>query len=1692
MENAKGYGSSENNKKRELRATAHERDVKPELPDMPYQPDDASKLTPSPYQFQNPEHASLYALFADIQPTDYVLSSHTQQGDYPTVSLKQFMQENTVDMPLFLQLAIQLSHILGTIHQHKLVYQHCNPYNIAIHLKTFTIKLLQAPYLEHLYTTEAHLEEKALAYISPEQTGRIKQGIDHRTDLYSAGVIFYELLIGTPPFVANSVLELLHCHIAKTPVAPSAIHPAIPAPVSAIVVKLLEKNADGRYQTAFSLKHDLEECLRQHITTGSIAAFSLAQKDFLGNFKIPQQLYGREKELTLLLKTYTEVKKGSSELVLIAGFPGVGKSALVQELHKSIATSGGFFVMGKYNQFQQNIPYHAFIQTIRELVSQLVTQEADRVETWRATIQEALGKNGKVLTELFPSLEMLIGKQPEAAVLEAKENENRFTYLFRRFIKAVATRQHPLVMVVDDLQWADVASLKLLQSLTLDKEISYLFIIGIYRNNEVADSHHLSSLLKELPKTAPLAKEIVLQDLSYRHVNDWLTHVLHSSSIHTVPLTDLIYDKTQGNALFLKEFLQSLYNENLLTFDFTIQRWTWKADQIKQLNVTDNVLDLLSGKIQKLPATTQQILKLAACLGNQFTIKLVSIIHKQSSQQTLRDLQPAIIENLVTQGDGTYTFAHDRIQQAAYSLIAPENKSSWHLEIGMLLLQHIPDEEQNLHIFDIANQFNACINAIRSDSRKEKIAEFYCLAGSHAKTSAAYKLAKDYFHNGMLLLPDNNWKSCYDLSLKLYVETAECSYLCGDFELMEECITLVLRHAIVILDKIRVYETRIRAYTAQSRLEEAMQTALEVLALLQIVFPKNPGKRHVLIALVKNQLHFVGRSAEHMLTLPLMRDALKEAAIRILSSVSSTTYFAYPNYFPLFICKAFGLLLRYGNMSHSSIVTAGYSAIISAGTGNLKMGYQLAQVALQLMEKFPTEQLRARTILVANAFHIPGKTPLKNTLPPLLEAIKQAQLIGDHEYAGYAALSYGYTQFMCGKPLKELFTELTYYNQLLEQLSQDVAFGQNAILTQTVFNLLDEVKAPTLITGDFLDEVKMKYIFASRKSELAIFELNLCKLILCYLFGSLEEGTASAREAEKYIKNSIGNTLTPMYYLYDSLIQLALAGQSQVMTRNVYLQRVAENRKKMLKFVNSSPSNYLHKLHLIDAEVYRVKGDTVKASYYYQQAISAAKENEFINEEALAYELAAKFYIHQQHADFAKYHLQKAHETYLAWGAVTKATNLAQQYPQILANVLVPPEPVAKNNQQSVEIATQEPRKENSPALVNTSLDVDVSSILKVVKAISNEVAFDKLKAKLMDIAIENAGAQKGFLILERDGELYIEAMGSTEEAGKAIQPVVVKGNPWIPEVILQYVFFTKENVVINEILTDNRFNQDPMVIAHELKSVFCMPILPQGDLLAMLYFENSLTSGVFMEEHVEFLKFLSDKIASFLEKETLLKQLQDQQQQTLQAVIHTQEDERKRIAEDLHDGLGYMLSTLKLNLTSLQELPQEHANQEFLENALRLLDESFKELRSVANDLMPDSLFVHGLKAAVAELCRRITQLGKLQIRFTCFNACPVNKEFDIELYRIIQEIINNVLKHAEATHLEIQFVYHTEYLIVTAEDDGKGFDYEQKIKSGKKGKGLSNIVNRAKYLHGQVQFDSTPGRGTSICIQLPLPGTK
>jgi len=1621
------------------------------------------------------------------------------------VPLEKFVRQTRPGPEVILRIALSVTAVLESFHQQGIVHGGLCPAHLLVDPQTLDVQLVDFSIAGPVATPDAadgrpRFLPGTLAYISPEQTGRTGGEIDNRSDLYSLGVLLYELLTGTRPFDAKDALETIHCHLARNPVPPHVADPRVPAVLSGIVGKLMAKNAADRYQSPFGLAPDLQTCLRDWTETGAIPPFELGRRDFPGRLQPPARLYGREAETAVLRRAFERVRAGDVHTVFIEGSSGVGKSALAHQARQAAAEGGGIFLEGKFNQFQRNVPYFAFRQAFKAFTDLVLTQGAAEVAAWRGRILEAVGANGGVLTDLMPHLQLLTGPQPRVPALEPSETQNRFHYVFLNFIKGIGRAGHPLVLFFDDLQWADAASLHLLKVILTDKDLAAFLCIGAYREEEMAANSPFSAVVEDLQGEGRAPEKIVLAPLPAGEAAALVYEMLACPVQDGGPLTELVYEKSRGNPFFIHAFLKCLHAEGALRFDFPAARWTWDAGKVGRLRFTENIVDLMAGRIRKLPAATGEALRLAACLGYGFNVYVLSIVLEDTRTGVIERLKPALAEDLIQPDGDDYRFTHDRIQQAAYSLIPEEDKKREHLRIGNALLRHLDDEARNGHIFEIVNQLNVGIGSLDGREEKDRLAALNLAAGLRARDSAAYKPSFEYLQTGVGLISPGGWDRDYALALQLYTAGAESAYLCNYSGQMETWLEVVLSRAATDLDKVRAYEIKIKSYTARHQLLDAVRTSLEVLGLLGVRFPKRPTKAHVLAALLGIRLALRGRTPEDLVDLPVTKDPYAEAAIRVLASVGSAVYFASPTLFPLFVCRAFSLTVKHGNTAYSGVVCASYGLVRIGGVKDVAGGYRLGKAAVRLSDKFGVSNLRTQCTMIVNTFIIHWKEPLANILEPLRANYWYGLETGNIEFAAYSAQVYCYSTFYCGHNLAVVTGEMERFLDRIGRLRQDSSHHLLSIHTQAALNLYELVENPTVLTGRVHNEPEMMRLYADTKASVATFDVYLYKTMLAYLFGDYRAARRNGKQAGQLAQWAMGNSYILIYHFYNTLTTLALAAAAARPRRKLLLREAAAGLRQLRRFARNNPALALHKLELAEAEYCRVTGRPEKAAVRYDRAADRARDQGFLNDAALACELAAGYYEGRGRTFIGGQYLQRAYQLYGQWGAYAKVRDLENKHPQLLRQLLDDPlGPLSLAGPADEAAVSDFPAGRNSAVL-------DLHSIMKAAAALSGEIQLDRLLEKLIVIAVENAGAGQGYLILKKENGFFIEAAGAVDGgAGVSISSLPVKDSPHVSEGIVQFVYVTQENLVIDNAAGHPHFATDPVITAKGSKSILCTPIIHQGEVIGLLYFENNLIVNAFTHDRIELLQLLSGQMAvslrnalneqkktnAFREREALLKKINQQQGVVARAILQTQENERRRIAEELHDGLGYMLSTLKLNLTSLGEgeAVRPEAEGRFLGNSLRLLEDAFRELKAISNNLMPNLLFQSGLLVAVEDLCRKVNDTGRLTVAFRHFNvARKLRKDFEIEVFRIVQEILNNTIKHAGARQLEIQFLAEPDNLVITTEDDGRGFDYEKKIKSKSKGHGLVNITNRVNFLRGHLHVESREGVGTTYIINLPL----
>ncbi|MUG92886.1 PAS domain S-box protein [Scytonema sp. UIC 10036] len=1418
--------------------------------------------------------------------------------DFGGESIERWMrqQPNYCPIPLsnFLRLAIDITDILGRIHAGGVIHKDINPGNIVLNPNTGVVKIIDFGIATRFNRTNPtfkspHVLEGTLAYLSPEQTGRMNRMLDYRTDFYSLGVTFYELLTGQLPFPTQDILELVHCHIAKPPIPPHELNATIPKPISGIILKLMAKNAEDRYQSAWGIKADLERFAQQLAEIGQINAMSLGLQDVSEQFCIPQKLYGREAETKALLAAFDRVVRKETfgeicqlesgienaqfnvQLMLVAGYAGVGKTALVQELYKPITAKHGYFISGKFDQFRRNIPYSAIVDALQKLVQQLLGEPDEQVQQWQERLLSALGSNGQIIIDVIPEVELIIGKQPPVPEVGATEAQNRFNRIFQNFVRVFCSKEHPLVIFLDDLQWFDSATLKLIELILLDEQTQYLFLIGAYRDSEVAPTHPLVLTLLELQKQGAVLQEIILKPLALESLNQLIAETLDCNTDTVRSLAQLVLRKTEGNPFFAGEFLRMLYSENLLKFDAQQLNWQWDITQIQARNITDNVVELLLLQLKKLPEQTRQILRLAACVGSEFDLETLAIACEKSPKVISLDLLAAIQagliqplseldENLLVQD---YKFLHDRVQQAAYALIDESHKQAVHLQIGRNLLEKTSPEQRSDRLFEIIDHLNQGLELVTARSERTEIARLNLMAGQKAKAATAYEPAFKYFTTGFKLLNSESWQSEYDLTLALYSQAAEAAYLQGRFDEMEQLVEVVLDRAKTVVDKVQVYDSRIQRYLSQGNLKEALKIGLEVLKLLEVNLLETPSQLDVQKELESTAALLTGREIEDLINLPKMTAPEPRSAMYILANIMGAAYTVSSELMMLIACKMVNLSINYGNATWSPPSYAAYGFVLCGVVQDIELGYKFGQLALSLVERLDTKKGKAKALQIFSENVMQWKVHLRKVIPFLVDTYQNGVETGDFEFAGYALYNVCCRSFFVGEELTQLEQKTATYSKASGQIRRENPSTWIAIVWQTILNLLDRSLNPSRLVGRVCNEEQALPHALAVKDGIAIQMLYLHKVILCYLFEEYYQAVQTAILARKHFEEASAIKFLPVFCFYHSLALLSLLLDASNSEKVAWLNCVNTNQEKMQKWAEHAPMNYLHKFYLVEAEKARVLGQFLEAEEFYERAIAGAAENEYIQEEALAYELAAKHYLARGREKIAQTYMKEAHYCYDRWGATAKVKDLEKRYPQFFSQS-------SRAASASVPITAETITNPFHTAF-------DLAAVMKASQAISREIELKQLLRSLMQTLIENAGAQTGYLILENSGEWSIEAaceLNADENAcaTQVLQSISIADR--LPESIIQYVIRTLKPVALNDATREGAFINEPYIQQNQPQSIFCLPLLNQAKLVGVLYLENRLAAGVFTPERSQVLQLLSTQAAIAIENANLYSEL--------------------------------------------------------------------------------------------------------------------------------------------------------------------------------------------------------------------------
>ena len=1376
-----------------------------------------------------------------------------------------------MELARFLRLAIGLAAGLSKLHGRGLIHKDIKPANILVDPVTnkawFTGFGISSRLVRERQAAEPpEVIAGTLAYMAPEQTGRMNRSIDSRSDLYSLGVTFYQMLTGALPFTASDPIEWVHCHVARQPAPPAERRTEVPGVISAVVMKLLAKTAEERYQTAAGLEADLRRAVAEWESRGRIDAFPLGTRDLPDRLLIPECPYGREREIASLHAAFDRVvAAGGPELVLVVGQAGVGKSTVVHELHRALVPPRGLFASGKFDQYRRDIPYTGLAQALLNLIRPLLAKSESELVPWRTALTAALGLNGALMVTLLPDLQHIIGPQPPVAELPPRDAQRRFQLVFRRLLGVFARPEHPLALFLDDLQWVDAATLDLLEDLltsdfadqsssdpteqklrrTLQPDLQHLLLIGAYRDDEVTPAHPLMRRMAAIPQAGGRVQVVVLKPLGLEDVSRIVADALHCGSAR--PLARLVHEKTAGNPFFAIQFLTALAEEGLLTFDRDAARWTWDLRRIRAKGYTDNVVDLLLGKLRRLPATTQAVLKRLACLGNSAPIATLALVQRGSEDALHATFSAAIRAGLLLRQEGAYKFLHDRVREAAYALIPDGERAAAHLTIGRRLAARTPPGAVEESIFEVVGQLNCGAALIRSGKERERLSELNLVAGLRAKSSTAYSSALTYLIAGAALLPEDAWDRRHDLAFALELHRAECEFLTGALAEAEVRLAGLADRAASPSELATLTRLRVDLFMTFGRSDRAVAVGLDCLRRFNVTWSAHPTKNEVEDEYARLWQQLGDRPIEGLLDLPRMVDPVACATMDIVASLVTPALWTDENLRCLVIGRMGNLSLEYGNSDASGYAYTAVGNVLGLYFGDYKAGFRFGQLGLDFVEQPGMDRLKARVYLAFGNLAKPSVRHARTGRPLARYAFEAAQQVGDLTYAGISCNNLLTQLLASGAPLAEVHQEA----KAGLDFARRPHFVAVVSLITAQLGLIRTLRGLTPVFGCFNDdgfeEEQFEQQLAAEPSlGIAAFMYWIRKLQARILANDRVAAVAAATKAQRLLWMSPVIFERADYHLYAALALSALCEAASDAESTQYQEGLAAHHRQLKAWAEHCPENFVTRAALIGAEIARLNGRELDAERLYEQAIRSARDNGLIHNEALACEMAARFYAARGFETNSHADLQNARHCYLRWGADGKVRQLDEMYPNL--------------------------RTEGAAAGPTGKIDaridqLDLASVVKVSQAISSEIVSEKLIETLLKVALEHAGAERGLLILPQ-GELHrIEAEIKTDldQVQVRLRHAPITSSE-LPESLFRYVIRTQQKIILDDASAHNMFSEDDYLRQRRPRSILCLPLVKQTKMVGVLYLENNLAPRVFTQKRLAMLELLASQAAISLD----------------------------------------------------------------------------------------------------------------------------------------------------------------------------------------------------------------------------------
>ncbi len=1620
--------------------------------------------------------------------------------------LSALLHAGRLPLASILQIGVQLAERLAELHRRDLVHRGLRPEVVLCDLAAGRLWLIEfgdaaAALAPNPHSASAPLSAARLVYCAPEQTGRMERVVDSRSDLYSLGVLLYELLCGAPPFESSDALELIHRHIAGAPVDPLKRDPTIPPTIAAIVMRLLAKAPDERYQTASGLVEDLRRCQRDWSERQRVDAFALGQRDVSGRLTISSKLYGRDREVSQLLAAFeracTASRAGPGEMLLVEGYAGIGKTALIQQLYRPIVRQRGYFISGKFDQVVRGVPFGALIEAFRGLVQQLLTEPEAQLAAWRATLTDALGANGGVLAEVIPEIEFIVGAQAVPAALGGTEAQNRFQRVLENFLTVLARPEHPLVLFLDDLQWADAATLGLLEPLLTGGESRCLLLLGACRDNDANAAPHLARTLAALDAAGVALQRIALGPLRADELTALVADTLHCSVGVAEPLAQLVVRKTGGNPFFVTQFIKSLDREGHLRFDPLEARWTYRIGEITDAPLADNVVDLMTRSIQRLPPKSQYALTLAACIGSRFDQETLAIVSEQSSAQAHDDLAQAIGAGLIVaaeagaEADAGYAFLHDRVQQAAYALIPEERRRMVHLTVGRLLRARTPAERLDARRFEIVQHLNLGSALITSADERLEVARLNLDAGRRAKSSTAHDTALELLLAGIELLDDDAWKRERELAFALHLEAAECRYLCGQFDAALAQSAQLLERAATSIERARVIRLRSVQLENMARYGESIAAAREGLQLFGIELPDSQGdKLQALEAEIETIEALRGmREIALLVELPAMTDPSIRIVMSMLTDIWSAAYIiGDPNLARLISATLVRLSLQHGNAEESAYGYVTHAITVGPVRGAYAQAYEYGRLALAVNQRFDDASRRAKIYQQFHAHVNFWCRPFDSCAAYAREACRSGLESGDFLYAAYGAGTAPWAAMAATQDLAQFEREHEPSIALIEKLKNRGFADSVRVLVNWARALQGRTGGPLSLGDAVLDEAA--YLRTYRDSPFFTTIHAIARLQLCCLLGSRGEALQAARHAAANVHHVPG-TVWPV--IFDFWNAFALAASHDGMAAGERDEALAEVRCAQSRFetlAQHCAQNFHAQALLLAGEIARIEGREQDAIASYERAIEFAAERPLLQQAALAHELCGRCLVDSGKPALGRMHLAQARACYARWGAAAKVDAMSRQY-----RVLT-----ARSDRLLASVPFDEAVPPCAPASAAEGLDL--FSISKVAQAIAAEVELDGMVERLMRIAIENAGAERGALVLEGDAGPMVHAVASLD-AAPATAPVPLEQSDSVPVGIVNLVRRTAATVVLAQACADERHASDPYVVRCQPRSLACIAVQKQGRLIGVLYLENRRVDGAFNAQRAHVLQILSAQAAISLENARLRSDLEAENSYLRRDLI-------ANVSHDLRTPLVSIRGYLEV-LASKGETLSPAQRRSYLDTAVRqsehlgtLIDELFElaKLDFKGITLQRESF---QLAELVSDVLQKFQLIAAGKVVALRLDAEPGLALVDADLgliERVLDNLIGNALKHTPpGGSVCVRLAADESMVEVNVVDNGVGivasdlpFIFDRFYRAGgsqardasSAGLGLA-ITKRILELHGRTVDARSDGTGSCFRFSLP-----